>query len=97
MTEDILGGLGDKLDPALVTPVVTYLVHEDCESTGRVYSVGGGRVAEVFIAETVGYTNTDGLTPEDVRDHWAQVTDQAGYAVPANIGEETALFLAALK
>ena len=28
----------------------------------------GGRVAEVFIAETVGYTNTTGLTPEDLAD-----------------------------
>jgi NAD(P)-dependent dehydrogenase (short-subunit alcohol dehydrogenase family) len=97
MTEDLLGPLGDKLDPALVTPLVTYLVHESCESTGRVYSVGGGRVAEVFIAETVGYTNTDTLTPEDLRDHWDAVTDQDGYSVPATIAEETALFLAALK
>jgi NAD(P)-dependent dehydrogenase (short-subunit alcohol dehydrogenase family) len=97
MTEDLLGGLGDKLDPALVSPLVTWLSHESCDSTGRVYSVGGGRVAEVFIAETVGYTNTAGLTPEDLRDHWATVTDQAGYAVPANLADETALFLNALK
>jgi NAD(P)-dependent dehydrogenase (short-subunit alcohol dehydrogenase family) len=97
MTEDILGGLGQKLDPALVSPLVTYLCHESCESTGRVYSVGGGRVAEIFIAETVGYTNTAGLTAEDLRDHWTQVTEQTGYAVPATIADETALFLNALK
>ena len=29
MTEDILGALGDKLDPALISPVVAYLAHED--------------------------------------------------------------------
>jgi NAD(P)-dependent dehydrogenase (short-subunit alcohol dehydrogenase family) len=97
MTEDILGGLGQKLDPSLVSPLVTYLCHESCESTGRVYSVGGGRVAEIFIAETAGYTNTEGLTAEDLRDHWAQVTEQTGYAVPATIADETALFLNALK
>ncbi len=97
MTEDLLGGLGDKLDPALVSPLVTWLTHESCESTGRVYSVGGGRVAEVFIAETVGYTNTSGLTAEDLRDHWDTVTNREGYAVPAGIAEETALFLNALK
>jgi NAD(P)-dependent dehydrogenase (short-subunit alcohol dehydrogenase family) len=97
MTEDLLGPLGDKLDPALVTPLVTYLVHESCESTGRVYSVGGGRVAEVFIAETVGYTNTDTLTPEDLHDHWDAVTVQDGCSVPATIAGVTALFLAALK
>ena len=59
-------------------------------------AVGGGRVAEVFIAETVGYTNTTDLTPEDLAAHWAEVTSQDGYAVPATIADETALFLAAL-
>jgi NAD(P)-dependent dehydrogenase (short-subunit alcohol dehydrogenase family) len=92
MTEDILGSLGDKLDPALVTPLVTYLVHESCESTGRLYSVGGGRVAEVFIGETKGWATPD-LTAEDVAENWDTITDRDGYAVPANLGEETALFL----
>jgi NAD(P)-dependent dehydrogenase (short-subunit alcohol dehydrogenase family) len=97
MTEDILGGLGDKLDPGLISPLVTYLSHEACDATGRIFSVGGGRVAEVFIAEAPGYTNTVGLTPEDLRDNWATVTDQTGYTVPRTIADETGLFLAALK
>jgi NAD(P)-dependent dehydrogenase (short-subunit alcohol dehydrogenase family) len=96
MTEDILGALGDKLDPSLISPLVTYLASESCESTGRVYSVGGGRVAEVFIAETVGYSNTTDLTPENLADNWDTVTSQDGYAVPATIADETALFLNAL-
>ena len=54
MTEDLLGALGDKLQPELVSPLVTYLAHESCEATGRVFSVGGGRVAEVFIGECAG-------------------------------------------
>jgi len=86
----------DKLDPALISPLVTYLASEECEATGRVFSVGGGRVAEVFIAETQGYFQPS-LSPEDVRDNWATITDQDGYAVPANIGEETALFFKFLK
>jgi NAD(P)-dependent dehydrogenase (short-subunit alcohol dehydrogenase family) len=95
MTESIMGALGDKLDPGLVSPLVTYLAHESCEATGRVFSVGGGRVAEIFLAETQGYTKPD-LTPEDVRDHWSTITDQAGYGVPSNLAEETAMFLKAL-
>jgi NAD(P)-dependent dehydrogenase (short-subunit alcohol dehydrogenase family) len=63
MTEDLLGGLGDKLNPELVSPLVTYLAHESCEATGRVFSVGGGRVAEVFIAETVGLHQHDRPDP----------------------------------
>ena len=97
MTEDIMGALGDKLDPALISPLVTYLTHESCDATGRIFSVGGGRVAEVFIAEAPGYTNTTSLTPEDLRDNWATVTDQTGYTVPANLADETGLFLSALK
>ena len=31
MTEDIMGALGDKLDAALISPLVTYLTHESCD------------------------------------------------------------------
>ena len=96
MTESLLGSLGDKLDPALISPLVTYLVSPECDVTGRVFSVGGGRVAEVFIAETQGYHHA-ALSPEDVRDNWDAITNRDGYAVPTNLGEETALFLGALK
>lgn len=96
MTEDIMGPLGDKLDPALVSPLVTYLVHEDCEPSGRVFSVGGGRVAEVFVGETQGWASPT-LSPEDVRDNWGTITERDGYGVPANLGEETAMFLPFLK
>ena len=97
MTENLMGGgLAEKLDPALVSPLVTYLAHESCEPTGRVFSVGGGRVAEVFIAETPGFYKPD-LTAEDVAGNWAAITDREGYAVPANLGEETALFIKAFE
>jgi NAD(P)-dependent dehydrogenase (short-subunit alcohol dehydrogenase family) len=95
MTEGILGSLGSKLDPSLVSPLVTYLAHESCEPTGRLFSVGGGRVAEVFIGETKGYHAPD-LDAEDLADHWDAVTDRTEYAVPQNLGEETALFLPSL-
>jgi NAD(P)-dependent dehydrogenase (short-subunit alcohol dehydrogenase family) len=95
MTEELLGPLADSLDPALVTPVVAYLVHEDCPVTGEVYSVGGGRVARVFVGETAGYVNKS-LTAEDVRDNFEQIRDEAGYEVPANNGEEIMLLMKAL-
>lgn len=92
MTETILGGLGDKLDPGLVSPLVTYLAHADCPVTGQLFSVGGGRVAQVFIGETAGF-HDPALSPESVRDHWDTITDRDGYGVPGNLGEETAMFL----
>ena len=59
--------------------------------SGEVFSVGGGRVARIFIGETPRLLRPD-LTAEDVRDHWAEIRDEDGYAVPANLAEETALF-----
>ncbi len=97
MTEDIMGpGLKDKLDPKFVAPIVAWLAHEDCPVSGEVYSVGGGRVARVFIAETQGYYDPE-LSLESVRDHFDQIRDETGYAVPANLAEETGLFLSILK
>lgn len=92
MTENILGGLKDKLDPGLVSPLVAFLAHEDCPVTGQLFSVGGGRVAQVFLGETNGYYNPT-LTPEDVQGNWDTITDRSSYSVPSNLGEETALFL----
>ena len=96
MTESIMGALGDKLDPGLVSPLVAYLAHEDCPVSGQTFSVGGGRVAHVFIGETQGFTKAD-LSLEDVRDNWGTITDQSGYAVPGNLAEETALFVNAFR
>lgn len=92
MTETLMGALGEKLDPGLVSPLVAFLAHEDCPVSGDVFSVGGGRVAQVFIAETQGYHKA-ALSMEDVRDNWATITDTTGYAVPKNLAEETAMFM----
>jgi NAD(P)-dependent dehydrogenase (short-subunit alcohol dehydrogenase family) len=95
MTEDILGPLADKLLPESVTPLVAFLAHEDCPVSGEVYSVGGGRVARVFIGVTQGVTDPD-LTVEKVRDHFDEIRDESGYQVPANLSEELMLAMKAL-
>ena len=96
MTEDLMGALADKLDPSQVSPIVAWLAHEDCPVTGQVYSVGGGRVANVFFGETQGYTKP-GHTLEDVRDNWELIMSQKDYFVPQNLAEETAAFFNKLK
>jgi NAD(P)-dependent dehydrogenase (short-subunit alcohol dehydrogenase family) len=92
MTEAIMGSLGERLDPGLVSPLVAFLAHEDCDVSGEIFSVGGGRVARIFIGESPGYYSPE-LTPEDVRDHWDEIRDTEGFAIPMNLGEETALYL----
>ncbi|HET7522592.1 MAG TPA: SDR family oxidoreductase [Acidimicrobiales bacterium] len=90
MTEELMGPAAEKLDPELVSPIVGWLVHEDCPVTGEIYTVGGGRVARFFIGMTHGYYNPK-LTLEDVRDHFEEIRDEKGYTVPANPGEEMKL------
>jgi NAD(P)-dependent dehydrogenase (short-subunit alcohol dehydrogenase family) len=92
MTEDILGPIGDKLGPQFVSPLVTYLAHERCEPTGRVFSVAGGRVAEVFIAEGPGYVNP-GMTPEDVAANMEAISNRDGYVIPTQMNDEIGLYL----
>ena len=97
MTESLFSGaMAEKLQPELISPIVAFLAHEDCPVSGEVYSVGGGRVARVFIGETPGYFNAD-LTMEDVRNNFDQIRNEDGYIVPANISEETAMFMPYLK
>jgi NAD(P)-dependent dehydrogenase (short-subunit alcohol dehydrogenase family) len=89
MTEDILGNMADRIDPALVSPVVAWLAHEDCPVTGEIYSAAGGRIARFFIGLTEGYYN-EKLTVEDVRDNFAQIRSEDGYIVPRHPGDEFA-------
>jgi len=71
---------------------VTYLAHESCEATGRIFSVAGGRVAEIFIGEGPGYTDPE-LTPEAIAANWDKVTDRATFDVPTQMGDEIGIYL----
>jgi NAD(P)-dependent dehydrogenase (short-subunit alcohol dehydrogenase family) len=88
MTEELLGAMADKLNPEFITPVVAWLAHEDVPVSGEVYSCGGGHVARIFTGVTQGWTDTESLTVEDIRDHFDEIRDEDGYAVPANLTEE---------
>lgn len=96
MTEQLLGRLADRLDPALVSPVVAFLAHEECTVTGEVVSCGGGRVARVYVGVTPGWFDP-ALSPETVRDRWDQIHDGAGSTVPRSVTEELALLRAHLQ
>jgi NAD(P)-dependent dehydrogenase (short-subunit alcohol dehydrogenase family) len=87
MTEELLGQLADNLDPKLVSPIVAWLVHEDCPVTGEIYSAAGGRIARFFIGLTEGYYNP-ALTVEDVRDNFEQIRNEDGYIVPTGPADE---------
>jgi NAD(P)-dependent dehydrogenase (short-subunit alcohol dehydrogenase family) len=92
MTEDILGPLAERLDPALVSPIAAWLVHEECPVSGEIYSAAGGRIARMFVGLTQGWYNPE-LTLEDVRDHFDDIRDESGYIVPSGPGDEFAQLL----
>ena len=95
MTEDLLGTLGDALDPTLVTPLVCWLASQDCDTTGEVYSAAGGIISRFFIGLTPGYHNPT-LTVEDVRDNWDAIRDPEGYIIPEGPQDELQKILSTL-
>ncbi|MFI0355503.1 SDR family oxidoreductase [Actinomadura sp. 9N407] len=89
MTEDLLpADFAEKLSVEQVTPLVAYLVHDSVEESGEVYTVGGGRVARILVAEGPGYGQQETLSVEDIRDNWAAINAAEPQIVPANVGEQ---------
>ncbi|HEU5026124.1 MAG TPA: SDR family oxidoreductase [Spirillospora sp.] len=89
MTEDLLpADFADKLGVDQVTPLVAFLVHESNEDSGEVYTVGGGRIAKIFVAEGPGYGQKETLSVEAVRDNWAAINANEPLAVFKNPMEQ---------
>ncbi len=99
MTEQLLGPLADQVLPEHVTPLVAYLVSEQCDLTHEVFSVGGGRFARIFVGLAPGWYAGKGkvASPEDIRDHIDQIRNPEGYIIPANIGDEMMQIMKVLK
>ncbi|OLT18251.1 short-chain dehydrogenase [Actinomadura sp. CNU-125] len=89
MTEDLLpADFADKLGVDQVTPLVAYLVHDSVEHTGEVYTVGGGRIARIFVAEGPGYGQKTTLSVEDVRDNWEEINSREPLTIFKNVGDQ---------
>ena len=89
MTEELMPEMKDKLLPEYVSPLVAWLVHEDCPVTGEIYSVGGGHISRVFIGVTEGIVDKN-MTIESVRDQFDTIREEKGYYVPAAPTDEFA-------
>jgi NAD(P)-dependent dehydrogenase (short-subunit alcohol dehydrogenase family) len=93
--DDLVGQYLQKLDPALVAPVVAFLTHQECPVSGEIYTVGAGHVARFFIGRTTGFYSPE-LSIEDVRDHLDEIRDEAGHTVPAGPADEMSELFAAI-
>jgi NAD(P)-dependent dehydrogenase (short-subunit alcohol dehydrogenase family) len=97
MTQDVLGDLAPKVSPESVSPLVAYLSHEECAANGHIYSVAGGRIARIFVAETHGVVLSEN-TAEGVRDnlHLIDELDAERYHHPLSLDDETMIIAKAL-
>lgn len=96
MTEELLGPLSDRLDPAHVAPLVAYLCSRQCNFTGEIFSAGGGRFARVFLGLTSGwYSGGDPVSPEQLADRIDTIFDPDGFHLPQTGMDEIEIMLAA--
>ncbi|MBX7453925.1 SDR family NAD(P)-dependent oxidoreductase [Mycolicibacterium sp. 3033] len=86
MTEEIMGEAGAAMDPELVTPVVIYLAHRDCDRTAHIYSVGAGKVSRVFIGVSRGIEDT-GLSAESVAAAIDDIDDTSTFTIRGGPGK----------
>ena len=74
LTEDLGGfdneGMKKRMDPAAVSPLVTYLASDLAKDmTGKTFFCGGGRIAEMKVVTTTGVTKADPSelwTPQEI-------------------------------
>jgi len=92
MTSEILGEMADKADPASVAPAVAYLVSDECELSGDVWSIGAGSVSRIFSGLCAGYfkhPEEDGpISIEDVAEHVDDIRVEEDYIVPYSSRDE---------
>ena len=93
MTENLMPPeISARLAPQYVTPGVVFLCSEEAP-TGVILTAGAGAFAVARIFETEGaYLGEGGLSVEEVRDHWAQIADEAGQKAYVTGGEQTQKF-----
>ena len=64
------------LKPELVSPLVAWLCHEDCKSTGELFEVGAGWISRVRWERSQGaFFDPAGFGVDDVQDAWEKIND----------------------
>jgi len=64
------------LKPEVVSPLVAWLCHDACETTGGLFEVGAGWISRVRWERSQGaYFPPSGFGPDDVREAWDSIND----------------------
>ncbi|HJO22118.1 MAG: SDR family oxidoreductase [Myxococcota bacterium] len=99
LTEQLLGAMAEHLDAEYVTPLVAYLVSEQCDVTHEIFDVGAGRYARVFLGMAPGWTTPDAVppSPEDIAANLDEIRATDGFTIPDSIAGEMQAVMEALK
>ena len=94
MTETMMGPEQlERLDPAWVSPLVTWLASNECPVTGHVYSVGAGRYARVSLVEGVGVHFDNVPSHADLAAAVDRIDTLAGGSEPGSLADQIRLVL----
>jgi NAD(P)-dependent dehydrogenase (short-subunit alcohol dehydrogenase family) len=92
LTEELMGPMADLVGPEQVSGLVAYLASEQCTQTHEIYSVGGGRIARVFVGVGPGWFGGKGHapSPEEVVANLDEIRATDPYLVPGAATDEMA-------
>jgi NAD(P)-dependent dehydrogenase (short-subunit alcohol dehydrogenase family) len=87
---DYSNWLFEKMDPVKVALGVAYLLNQECTINGEVFSIGGGRISRVRLAETPGVMDAEDSI-EDMRDALLKAMTQDEYFFPRDQQERVSI------
>jgi hypothetical protein len=89
MTETVLSpDMLKLLKPELVTPIVTYLVHEQTKISGSCFEVGGGWYSQVRLQRSAGRflaNDSSAVSAEDILNNMKSIQDFSESDNPVNL------------
>lgn len=90
LTESLLGPMADLLEPEQVSGLVAFLCSEQCDFTHEIFSVGGGRIARIFVGLGPGWMAGKGTVPsaDEVAEHLDEIRATDPYTIPGAATEE---------
>ena len=90
LTEDLMGPMADVLQPEQVSGLVAYLCSPQSTVSHEVFSVGGGRIARVFVGLGPGWEAGKGEvpSPEDVAANLDAIRSTDGFTIPGQATDE---------
>jgi NAD(P)-dependent dehydrogenase (short-subunit alcohol dehydrogenase family) len=82
--------LSPRMDPATVSPLVSYLASSACQVTGEAFSALAGRFARVFVGLTPGFfsDSAEPVEAEEIAARFEQIRNPEDYWIPESLVAE---------